>query len=272
MGRMANSKLVRGFPYNGKVGHWWFRRSKDNAHGHAYRVIANFIQASYGQAPRRIVDYACGAGNLLSLLSSRFRHSKLIGLDGSAYLLSLARVRFSHLPRSCAERISLVETLLPNLDIMPASADLVIYCFPNMVHYPAKDYLEKADQKVARSLALMASSQDGGDLPPHLLASQLAQGRTISLNLRQLLVRGGICVRVEYATTQRHELSPMELMHVSYEEGSLDTAVEGETPALWFRVLASSYYRSGVLEDVYEQTADERDKNGGYLITVLKSV
>jgi len=37
-------------------------------------------------------------------------------------------------------------------------------------------------------------------------------------------------------------------------------------------VLASAYFRSRVLEDVYLQTGDERDKNGGYLITVLRAI
>ena len=96
--------------------------------------------------------------------------------------------------------------------------------------------------------------------------------RSISFNLRQLLIRDGICVRIEYATMQRHELSRDELMRVAFEEGSLDIDVEGRKPRQWFRLLASTYFRSRVLEDVYQQTADERDKNGGYLITVLRAI
>ena len=79
-------------------------------------------------------------------------------------------------------------------------------------------------------------------------------------------------MRIEYATMQRHELSPLELAHVSFEEGSLDSRWEGRLPRRWFRLAASAYFRSGVLEDVYEQTGDERDKNGGYLITVLRAI
>jgi hypothetical protein len=100
----------------------------------------------------------------------------------------------------------------------------------------------------------------------------MEQGRRISRNLRRLLVRGGICVRVEYATARREELSRREIDRVAYEEGSLDTVVTGSTTRPWFRVLASAYYRSRVLEDVYQQTADKKDKNGGYIITVLRAL
>jgi hypothetical protein len=67
-------------------------------------------------------------------------------------------------------------------------------------------------------------------------------------------------------------LSPSALVEISYEEGSLDMELEGEKPRQWFRVSASSYFRSRVLEDVYQQTGDERDRRGGYLITVLRAI
>ncbi len=79
-------------------------------------------------------------------------------------------------------------------------------------------------------------------------------------------------MRVEYAASQRHEWPPIELQRVSFEEGSLDTEVEGILPRPWFRVLASAYFRSRVIEDVYQQTGDKRDKHGGYLITVLRAL
>jgi len=260
------SKPDEEFAYNGEVARWWSRRSVEGVHRRAYRNIADFIQASYTRPPRFIVDYACGAGNLLSLLSCRFPHSRLVGLDGSSYLLGLALRRFSRLPRSCAARISLIETSLPNFDLPCARADLAVFSFPNMVpssteceERKPKPRMSENDWMIARSLA-----------PEGLYI--LEQSRCISFNLRRLLIRGGICVRVEYATMQRYELSPAELLQVSFEEGSLDTEVEGRMPRQWFRFLASAYFRSKVLEDVYQQTADEGDRNGGYLITVLRAI
>jgi SAM-dependent methyltransferase len=255
-----------GFPYNGDTARWWLRRSAESAHRRAYRNIADFIRASYPRDPRLIVDYACGAGNLLSLLSSRFRHSQLIGLDGSSFLLDVARRRISRLPAACARRISMKEIPLPGLDQRRGSADLVLFCFPNMTPYPGEKQGKPPrtpwsadDRKIAEKL-----EPDAPDA--------LEWHRRISYDLRRLLVRGGICVRVEYATMQRHELAPEELLRVSFEEGSLDIEVERTKPRPWFRLMASAYFRSRVLEDVYQQTADERDRNGGYLITVLRAL
>jgi hypothetical protein len=222
-----------------------------------------------------IVDYACGAGHLLSLLSRRFPHSSLAGLDGSGNLLGIALRRFSRLPVDCSRRISLIRTSLPNLNLMRGRADLVVFCFPNMV--PTEDeagnrVLTQGDREVARALALIAR-KGNKDLPDAFtIQSSLERSRLISLNLRRLLIPGGVCVRIEYGTARREELSLTELAGVSFEEGSLDTKVEGKTTRQLFRVSASAYFRSRVLEDVYQQTGDERDRNGGYIITVLRAI
>lgn len=254
------------FPYNGETAHWWLQRSLESGHKRAYRNIADYIRASYSRDPGLIVDYACGAGNLLSLLSRRFPNSRLLGLDGSSYLLERAARRFSRLPGSCAQRISLKEIPLPSFDFQCGGADLVIFCFPNMTPYSGDEDWRvpvsrgsDVDQVIARILSPDASRI-------------LEWSRYISYNLRRLLVRGGLCIRIEYATVQRHELSLPELLPVAFEEGSLDTEVEGRMPRQWFQLLASSYFRSQVLEDVYQQTDDERDTNGGYLITVLRAI
>jgi SAM-dependent methyltransferase len=263
---MKTLKPGKDFTYNGQVARWWLHRALDDAHHRAYRKIADFIRESYVNDPKLIVDYACGAGNLLLYLGEKFPNSRLTGLDGSSFLLDQARRLL--FPRISDQRLKLIETSLPNMNLMRGRADLAIYCFPNMAFPPRSELLlSENDRKIARSLSL-----DESDVDAKAVQSGLAQGRVVSLNLRRLLSRGGICIRVEYATIQRHDLSPEELTLVSFEEGSLDEKINGMRPQLWFRVLASSYFRSRVLEDVYEQTADERDRNGGYLITVLKAI
>lgn len=67
-------------------------------------------------------------------------------------------------------------------------------------------------------------------------------------------------------------LSHLDLMRVSFEEGSLDERVNGRFSRQWFRVAASSYFRSRVLEDVFQQTGNREDLEGGYLITVLRAL
>lgn len=268
------------FSYNDITGNWWRDQAADRVHQRAYKNIAEFIHASSPRAPKLIVDYACGAGDLLSLLSLRFPNSNLIGLDGSSLLLDLAEKRLSSIPSSCTRRISLIETVLPKQSGLKQRADLIVYCFPNMT--PASDEegkgmkltVNSTDARIAQYLSEIKEPGDE-ELPlSELEAIQhtLLYGRCISHNLRQLLIRDGICVRVEYATTQRHEWSPRDLQLVLFEEGSLDAEVAGIKPHPWFRVLASAYFRSKVLEDVYHQTGDARDTNGGYLITVLRAL
>lgn len=269
----------RGFAYNGALGRWWRKRAADRAHARAYSNIADFIRDSIPSDPRLILDYACGAGNLLSLLSRRFPHSRLAGLDGSALLLDLARKRQSHLPRSCARRISLIEATLPGPVSLSRRADLAVFCFPNMMPYPPDENernpgirLSEADRETARRLSRASEPMSAGFPKPQTMRNSLEYGRIISKNLRGLLVRGGLCVRAEYATTRRHEWSPLELLRVSFEEGTLDSEVDGTRLQPWFRVLASAYFRSRVMEDVFQQTGDERDTSGGFLITVLRAI
>jgi len=245
----------RAFAYDGALARWWMLRADDPVHGRAYGRIADFIAESYVRPPRVIVDYACGAGHLLALLSLRFRRSRLIGLDGSEFLLGMALRRLSRIPRRCSRRIALVQAPLPDPELMRRKADLAVFCFPNMVPAPgAVARLSRGERALAQSIAKNRRDRE-----------MLAQSRLVSRNLRQLLRPGGICVRVEYGKARRGELPSEELRAVCYEEGSLE-------PRPYFRVSASCYFRSRVLEDVYQQTGDQKDRHGGYVITVLRAV
>ncbi len=276
----AASGSNRTYTYETIIAHWWQERAGDAPHQYAYKNIAEFLRSSLPREPRLIIDYACGAGHLLSRLSLRFTNSRLIGLDGSANLLELAETRFSRLPRQCVERIALVRTSLPNRNLMRGRANLVVFCFPNMMPFSPEQgraatlLLCQKDREIAGILADIAvpGQNKRGKAEAKDVRHSLEYGRSISLNMRQLLVRGGICVRVEYATTQRHEWSEAEMQRVCFEEGTLDARVDGIKPQIWFRVLASAFFRSRVVEDVYQQTGDERDCKGGYLLTVLRAV
>lgn len=267
-------ELSRGLPaYNEGLGRWWHSRSRGSAHDHAYRNIAGYLRASLSASPRLIVDYACGAGNLLARLGDEFPESRLLGLDGSPFLLGLARRRLR-----LRERVALIETPLPNFNLGAIRADLVIFSFPNMVPSPgsynlrqARRILDKSAWAAARGLAREGDPHGLDDDPESRLATLLL-GRLVSLNLRRLLKAGGFCARVEYGRVRRHELPEMELMRISFEEGSLDLPVGGKCPEPWFRVLASSYFRSRTIEDVHQQSGGRADKRGGYLITVLRAI
>ncbi|HYK91644.1 MAG TPA: class I SAM-dependent methyltransferase [Acidobacteriota bacterium] len=267
--------------YGGRLGKWWFARAENPSHLYAYRQIANFIRASLRGSPALIVDYACGAGHLLTRLSIRFPRSRLMGLDRSALLLERARRRMSRLGDPAVRRIALFQVLLPDFVSRRPGADIAVYSFPNMLPPFGKSgsiwyrrYLGPADVRTAAVLARSSDSDEGHRVEdPERVQADLLLGRLISLNLRGLLKRGGTCFRVEYAKARRHELRRIDLMRVAFEEGSLDMEVNGSISDQWFRVLASSYFRSRVMEDVYQQTHDEQDSGGGgYVITVLRAL
>ncbi len=266
--------------YCGELGRWWFAQAENPSHKYAYRNIANYIHASLTHYPGLIVDYACGAGSLLTRLSKRFPRSRFVGLDGSSFLLNLARRRLARMGRDVLKRVTLIETLLPSFQMSPLMADLVIYTFPNMVPPGTRsesDLDERGTEPHELAIGeLLVQSSDLRDAhkgeDPVTVLQRLRFGRLVSLNLRGLLRRGGICVRVEYARVRRHELSRGDYLQTAFEEGSLDMEVEGIMPEHWFRVLASSFFRSRVTEDVYQQTGDEHDRGGGYVITVLRAI
>jgi SAM-dependent methyltransferase len=255
-----------GFAYGDIYAGWWRERARDRAHARAYRNIAGFIRASLPREPGLVVDYACGAGQLLARLAPLFPHSRLVGLDGSDTLLDLAAARLARLPDARTAEVTLTRTHLPMDRPFGEKADLAVYTFPNMMPSLSAEEapgagLDREEREIARRLA----RDPGGESDPALLE----YGRSISRDLRRLLVRGGLCVRAEYADSRREEWEPQVLQQVAFEEGSLDQPIDGLRPRTWFRVLASAFFRSRVMEDVYEQTGEDRDRSGGYLITVL---
>ena len=278
---MKNGRRGEEFSYDGNVGRWWMARAADAAHQRAYNRIAVFIRESTRRSPRLIADYACGPGDLLARLGREFPRARLTGLDGSSLLLEQARRKLSCLQGGGPQRMALIETPLPARGLLKGRADLAIYCFPNMMPTTSQEgghftesWLSERDREIANALATATDPLDEGDEAPDPPAAKrmLEYNRGISKNLRQMLVRGGLCFRVEYAASRRHEWPPLELMQVCFEEGSLDMPVHGLKPRAWFRVLASVYFGSRVMEDVFQQTGDPRDRAGGFLITVLKAI
>jgi SAM-dependent methyltransferase len=271
-------ELGRGIvTYNEKVGRWWSSQAENSIHSYAYRNIADFVSAAFSKPPRLILDYACGSGNLLTRLHRRFPDACLIGLDGSSFLLGKALRRLARSGRQALQCVSLRETLLPNFDLPPLAADLVLFVFPNLVPCSGAEdgsrhtgRLSPADLAVAQELSRRVNPEDGKAAEdPTTICATLLRDRLVSLNIRGLLKRGGICMRVEYGNVRREELPKRELLRTGFEEGSLDCEVGGHAADQWFRVVASKYYRSGVMEDVYHQSGDANDKYGGFFITVL---
>jgi len=267
-----DKELARGIEaYEDVLGRWWFGQSSNDAHRRAYRRIADYIALSFRDSPGAIVDYACGAGNLLYRLATRFPHSRLIGLDGSSYLLTLAQRRLSRLGEGTLARVFCVRTVLPNFDLR-LKANLVVFAFPNLMPGDAKDPPGQVESRPAPEDLLVARGMVKGNDEEDSTYRELLRSRIVSQNLRGLLYRGGHCVRVEYASMRRDEMTRAEVKRAAFEEGSFECEAAGRPRKPWFRVLASTYFESGVIEDVFHQTKDARDRRGGYQITVLRAV
>jgi SAM-dependent methyltransferase len=274
-----DDELSRGVvSYNEKVGHWWYRQATNATHAYAYRNIADYVRSSLVHEPELIADYACGAGTLLTRLLLRFPESRFLGVDGSPLMLDLARQRLANHPRRGGERVTFLETHLPNPDLPPGIADLVVFAFPNIVPCDAVDDTPDNERQltedvlaVARSLSLEPEFEGDPLDQVQEIYSTLLRDRLVSRNLRHILKPRGLCLRIEYANCRREELPRLEALRTAFEESSDEVEREGRVAPAWFRVLASSYYRSGVMEDVFHQSEDETDRRGGYFITVLEA-
>jgi SAM-dependent methyltransferase len=266
--------------YNQALGKWWLQRSSDTAHAYAYRKIAEHIHASLPSAPTRIIDYACGAGPMLRRLYRLYPQSHLLGIDGSTFLLEQARERLQRLGQNWQERVELIETHLPDFSLPAARADLCLFIFPNIVPDPEEDVEEEyefwPDDLAAAEYLSKARESDPEEETvkddPETVYDSLLTDNVIARNLRSLLRKGGVCVRADYSNAAREELTQLVRERLAFEEGSLGVSVDGHRAKQFFERVDCFYCRSTVLEDVYHQTKDEDDKEGGYFVTILKAL
>lgn len=265
-----DDELAKGVvTYEKKLGSWWTSRAVDRSHALAYTRIARFI--SENLSPESIIDYACGNGMLLSKLSSTFPNATLFGIDGSRFLLEQAKKRVS---------AKFEKSSLPNFDLK-YQADLIVFCFPNIVpnpndqpYYDKHGYKDPSDKLVATYLAKAREPDPEDETVVDDIATLkdvLLTNKVISRNLHGLIKPGGYCIRIEYANASREELTPLVEARTAFEEGSLEE-IDGKRPIQLFKKVKSQFFNSKVIEDVFHQTQDESDKKGGFFITLLQKI
>lgn len=270
--------------YDKRVGKWWHKQSIDGPHQRAYKRIADFTRELYEDRnkPEYIVDYGCGAGQMLTRIGKRFPKAKILGLDGSSRMLEIAGERLARSPKRVRKNVLLVETSLPDFSLPKGKADLVLFVFPNICpgpkdqpHYDKHGYKHKPDRKVARYLA-KAKEEDPDEETvfdePDTIFHTILSNKVISRNIRKLLKKGGLCVRVEYSNAPREEMTQLVQNRSAFEEGCLKGSFGKAKPKRIFKLLSSTYFRSKVIEDVYHQTRDKSDREGGYYINVLEAI
>ncbi len=266
--------------YNKALGKWWLNQSSNRIHGYAYRKIAEHISSFFGYPPKRITDYGCGAGHMLTRLYRRFPNSHLTGIDGSSFLLEVAGKRLQYLGREWKKRVELIETELPDFSLPGDKADALLFIFPNIVP-PAEPEEEDDDLHHADDLAVAEYLGQAREPDPEeetveddeeTLSDSLLTDNIISRNLRGLLEKGGVCVRADYANAPRNDLTELVQQRLAFQEASLAESVNGFRATQLFTLVGSTYCRSKVLDDVYHQTRDKTDKEGGYLISTLVAI
>ena len=216
---------------------------------------------------------------MLTRLYRRFPNSHLTGIDGSSFLLEVAGKRLQYLGREWKQRVELIETGLPDFSLPGGKADALLFIFPNIV--PPEEPEEEEDLHHADDLAVAEYLGQAREPDPEeetveddeeTLSDSLLTDNLISRNLRDLLKKGGVCVRADYANAPRSELTELVQQRLAFQEASLAEQVKGLRATQLFTLVGSTYCRSKVLDDVYHQTRDETDKEGGYLITTLVAI
>jgi len=260
--------------YDQHVGKWWNEQAKDKAHKEAYENIAKFAKR-YVKHPKLIVDFACGGGEILTKVQKQFPKSQLLGIDGSEKFLESAKKKVN------SQKAHFVQSFLPNFSLPKGEADLIFFTFPNIVpdpdeqpYYDEHGYEDPSDDKVADYLA-HAREEDPDDETvgdeSEDLKDTLLSNKVISRNIRSLLKKGGYFIRVEYANAPRDELTELVEARTAFEEGSLEV-IKNKKPVQLFKKIKTQYFKSDVILDVYHQTQDETDKEGGYFITLLQAI
>jgi SAM-dependent methyltransferase len=283
--------------YDTAIGDWWDQQSCDGPHRKAYSDVAGYgrdrLRASHVK-PGLLVDYACGSGHFLAALAHRFPESRIVALDGSPKMLSLAGERLARAGHEAGRvdrrrafeaggpRIRLVETSLPNFSLPAGKADAVFFVFPNLTpapddqeYYDRHGYKNRADGKVCTILARLREMDPEDEVntaKPKELFEGLMTDRVVSRNLRGLLRKGGMLFKVDYANAPREQLSPLTHMRSLFVEGALEEPVKDLRSEAFFRYTGNKFRRSNVILDVYHQTKDPTDRTGGYFISDFRAV
>jgi SAM-dependent methyltransferase len=238
----------------------------------AYMNIADHVVQCAREEGGLIIDYGCGPGLLMKRLVDLLPAWKFLGIDGSKVMLrgaeTWARTKRKGRPASVEFRLA----KLPDFSVSTPQADIIIFTFPNIVSVASErrqfEKIFPMDRDIAGLLAMKQEEGEGVEA----LYDQLFMSRVVARNLRFLLRKGGLCVRVDYSQGARDELGRFDQLSTLFEEGSLNRRQSRLKPQKFFHLLSSHYYSSVVIRDVYEQTNDRDFLEGGYLVSLLEAI
>lgn len=258
--------------YNSNVGQWWVHKTRSAAHAAAYLNIASHVVQCVRREDGLIIDYGCGTGLLMKRLVDVLPAWKFLGIDGSTAMLrgaeTWARTKRKSRPASIEFRLA----KLPDFSVSTPKADIIVFTFPNIVSVASErrqfEEIFRKDRDVAGWLAMKQEEGEGVEA----LYDSLFMSRVVARNLRFLLRKGGLCIRVDYSQGARHELGRFDQLSTLFEEGSLNARQSRLKPQKFFALRYSHYYPSAVIRDVYDQTKDKDFLEGGYLVSLLQAI
>ncbi len=280
--------------YDREVGDWWVKKCENPVHQAAYQFISKKVLAFFKKKhlvlPKVAIDYACGSGALLKVMSDSLPETQWIGLDGSQKLLDRMihssenePFKFSFINElpPIGSKLNLAQTHLPNFSLTESSSDLIIWCFPNLIaseahlnEYNNHGYQNEDNIAVAELLARlreMDPEDETQNLNQDEWRDELLSERVISWNINKLLKPGGVFVKVEYSNCPRKELTKLTKLRSKFTEGTLKK-VNHLTIEPFFKRRKSIYMESEVIDDVFEQTGDSTDKEGGFSIHIYQKI
>ncbi|HEY7161757.1 MAG TPA: class I SAM-dependent methyltransferase [Acidobacteriota bacterium] len=265
--------------FEGFLADWWLEKSNDPAHRRAYKNISSKMHQILSEAgissPKLIVDYACGNGAILDSLGNRFPETNIIAIDGSKKMLSLAK---SSLEQAGPQPlIEFLHSPLPNFSLPEEIADVVLFLFPNITINSKERrlvrkqlHMDVLTLKTAKFLAKW--NEIDCDFSADECLEDILDSRAITSNIHRILNKGGFWFHVEYANAPRNQWDEIDKITTLFEESAWPVSVETDEIRREFRLIKSLYFRSSVMLDVYEQSGDPEDRDGGYVISVLQAL
>lgn len=263
---------------------WWRERAEDGPHRRAYRAVADDLAAALGaQSASLIVDYACGPGLLMRSLAKVFPNATIAGLDESIDCLVAAGevLKGARLGSALRHgRLRLERVALPEFSVPVPQADAAIFCFPDFRSADIQAFAEahkdafRDDWRLCKAAAKRLA-KDEPDIAP--CREDLFLKRLAFRDCQRRVRPGGLIIRVDYAAANRDDCVPAYAHAMAVEEGS------GLVPKMklpkgmaaadttFTSLLGSTYRRSAVMEDVYAQTGDPTDRDGGFMVGVLRT-
>ncbi len=260
--------------YEKILGRWWLGKADDDAHRAAYRHTAKWTRRKLEASPETILDYACGAGQLLKRLRKAFPDAALTGYDGAKKLLKKAHRRLPDDPR-----LELVVKILPELTDPHPPVDLTVLCLPHLLPFDEGEGVHayadgrRTELRAAREVveALRREEFWERDEPIEWQVGNVIFERMVARHLRRLTRPGGHCVRVDYTEIRYEDVAPTYRDYLRFSQGNCSSVHGVRVPRL-FKQIAGTFRVSDIIDDVSDQTEDYDSEGGGYMVRLFRAV